>query len=60
MDVRSYIIGGHQKIQTLETIVSVGIILLTSAATDLSLGFIEFTCSPAVEISLRLFFQLGV
>ena len=58
--MRSYIIVGHQKIQTLETVVSVDVILLTSAATHLSVGFIEFICSPAIEISLRLFFQLGV
>lgn len=58
--MRSYIIVGGRKIQTLETVVSVDVILLTSAATHLSVGFIEFICSPAIEISLRLFFQSGV
>lgn len=51
-DARSYIIVGHQKIQTFETILSIGVILLTSAATHLSVGFIEFTSSPVFEISL--------
>lgn len=60
MDVRSNIIVGHQKIPTLETIISVDVILLTSAATHLSVGFTEFTCSPAIESSLNLFSQLGV